>query len=570
MRYFYVGKYKANNEQKDIYCDEFNGRFYVVNKTFENLDDGLIYFYDLMDKNYQNEEMKPYEIKDPGLLLTLKSAYVCKKTLNINEAQARLNEKSKIQMKNKQKIYIAELATIVLISLRSFVYYNSTYLLQLHYNNKIKKSLTEEQKLENFECIYNAIRDNKTISFELHLSLVKDFTVIRDSDVPLFEEKLSEIVKRIETYDFTGLDSTNYLFSLEEILFGEKNPINKCVVSSLDSYANNKDNTIAMMFGELTTPMNEPILDTLFAFGDKALIKRLATYYGVKDDKIEETIELLDAYTNSTDEEEKNYLYMLYQKNVAALLMTYYKNVNTVSEFSQFVLASQMFDGDYIVDNNIFSSVITITHSSRKYESYTKYYDFRTKADISMAFYREKLVELIRSKGNKLDYNDPDCRFLLYLYNLCYQDFLSNYNKDLLEMSSAEELADLIINDVFDENMFTQIRKEFLYTYFTCGKICLDDMLPLKTDEDTLSVALFVDIVNCLKKENYLKKEDYNRYVQKELINLEKANKELYNDAILALENDTSLFERFGLLSNEPEYKNTNIEKYVLHQKYPY
>lgn len=435
MRYFYVGKYKANNEQKDIYCDEFNGRFYVVNKTFENLDDGLIYFYDLMDKNYQNEEMKPYEIKDPGLLLTLKSAYVCKKTLNINEAQARLNEKSKIQMKNKQKIYIAELATIVLISLRSFVYYNSTYLLQLHYNNKIKKSLTEEQKLENFECIYNAIRDNKTISFELHLSLVKDFTVIRDSDVPLFEEKLSEIVKRIETYDFTGLDSTNYLFSLEEILFGEKNPINKCVVSSLDSYANNKDNTIAMMFGELTTPMNEPILDTLFAFGDKALIKRLATYYGVKDDKIEETIELLDAYTNSTDEEEKNYLYMLYQKNVAALLMTYYKNVNTVSEFSQFVLASQMFDGDYIVDNNIFSSVITITHSSRKYESYTKYYDFRTKADISMAFYREKLVELIRSKGNKLDYNDPDCRFLLYLYNLCYQDFLSNYNKDLLEMS---------------------------------------------------------------------------------------------------------------------------------------
>ncbi len=283
--------------------------------------------------------------------------------------------------------------------------------------------------------------------------MVKDFAVLRDSDVLLFEEKLSEIVKRIEIYDFTGLDETNYLFSLEYILFGKKSPVNKFVSTSLDSYANNKDNTIAIMFGELTIPMNEPILDTLLAFPDKAFVERLATYYGVKEKKIEDTIELLEAYTNSTDEEEKNNLYMLYQKNVAALLTTHYKNVNTTNEFSQFVLASQVFNGDYMVDNNIFSSVITITHSSRKYESYTKYYDFRTKVDVSMVFYREKLVELIRSKGNKLDYNDSDCRFLLYLYHLCYQDDLSYFNKDLLEISSAEELADLIIKDVFDEDV---------------------------------------------------------------------------------------------------------------------
>ena len=489
MKYFYVGKYKVNNEQKDIYCDEFNGKFYAVNESFKNIDDGLIYLDDLMDKNYQNEEMKPYEIKEPNLLLTLKSAYACKKMLNIKAAQARLNEKSKIQLKQKWKLFIiANVYFPCLISLTGLVHLNGKNLISLYYNNKIEESLTEEQKQENFENIYNAISTNETISFELHLSLVKDFAVLRDSDVPLFEEKLSEIVKRIEIYDFTGLDETNYLFSLEYILFGEKSPVNKCVVTSLDSYANNKDNTIAMMFGELTIPMNEPILDTLFAFSDKAFIERLATCYGVKDDQIEKTIELLDAYINSTDEEEKNNLYILYQKNVAALLTTHYKNVNTTNEFSQFVLASQAFDGDYIVDNNIFSSIITITHSSRKYESYTKYYDFKTKADISMVFYQEKLVELIRSKGNKLDYNDSDCRFLLYLYYLCYQDDLSYFNKDLLEISSAEELADLIIRDVFDEDGYVVVPKEFLYTYLTSGKICLYDLQKLVTniDKDTL------------------------------------------------------------------------------------
>ncbi len=88
-------------------------------------------------------------------------------------------------------------------------------------------------------------------------------------------------------------------------------------------------------------------------------------------------------------------------------------------------------------------------------------------------------------------------------------------------------------------------------------------------DEDTLLVALYVDTINCLKKESYLNEEDYNGYVKRELKYLEKTNEELYNEAIVALENETSLFERFGLLSNEQEYKNTIIKKYVLLQKYP-
>ena len=108
MKYFYIGKYKVNNEQKDIYCDEFNGKFYVVNESFKNIDDGLIYLDDLMDKNYQTEEMKPYEIKDPNLLLTLKSAHACKKMLNIKEAQERLNEKSIIQKPKSEPDIVLE------------------------------------------------------------------------------------------------------------------------------------------------------------------------------------------------------------------------------------------------------------------------------------------------------------------------------------------------------------------------------------------------------------------------------------------------------------------------------
>lgn len=574
MKYLYIGKKKENNKTKYIYCDERTMRFYAMDESFTNEDDGLEYLYDLMEEDYEDEHMQPFRIKNPDMIKALTFAYKARKLMGVRqkqeEAYKRLNEQDKIQKVKKSRRHMAVWLCFLLLATNQIVYAAASY----YFNNKtkaaIEESLTEDKQFENYDAFGWALTDNETLSDDLREVLFSDFNRLIFSDTPILEKDRDKIIKRIEKYDFSNLDRSNYLDALEYILFGKENTIASGVASSLDRCANGDlDPSVSGMFGELTVAFDKNMLDVIFINGASNFKESLANIYGVEKKDIDDALFLLESYINSTDEEEKANYYILYQEKVASFLSSYYKNKAELTEFDKLILASQIFGGDYYIDNNVFDAYIKVTHSSDDYESYTKYYDKTTKEDTSMFIYQGKLTKLIEEKGTNLDYNDPDCRFLLYLYALCYEDNLAYYNKELFDCTSAQALTNKIINSVFDEEGFTTVKKEFIYNYFTCGKVNGDDIRGCVSSlyDDAFSVSLYVDIVNCLKKEDYIPEGYYSGYVERELRCLERENTELYNEAVNALENGESLFDKLSLLPSYQAYKSDEVKKYVLEQK---
>lgn len=574
MKYLYIGKKKENNKTKYIYCDERTMRFYAMDESFTNEDDGLEYLYDLMEEDYEDEHMQPFRIKNPDMIKALTFAYKARKLIGVRqkqeEAYKRLNERDKIQKVKKSRRHMSVWLCCLLLATNQVVYTAASY----YFNNKtkaaIEESLTEDKQFENYDAFGWALTDNETLSDDLREVLFSDFNRLIFSDTPILEKDRDKIIKRIEKYDFSDLNRSNYLDALEYILFGKENTIASGVASSLDRCANGDlDPSVSGMFGELTVAFDKNMLDVIFINGASNFKESLANIYCVEKKDIDDALFLLESYINSTDEEEKANYYTLYQEKVASFLSSYYKNKEELTEFDKIILASQIFGGDYYIDNNVFDAYIKVTHSSDDYESYTKYYDQTTKEDTSMFIYQGKLTKLIEEKGTNLDYNDPDCRFLLYLYALCYEDSLAYYNKELFDCTSAQALTNKIINSVFDEEGFTTVKKEFIYNYFTCGKVNGDDIRRCVSSlhDDAFSIALYVDIINCLKKEDYIPEGYYSGYVERELRCLERENTELYNEAVNALENGESLFDKLSLLPSYQAYKSDEVKKYVLEQK---
>lgn len=574
MRFILIGTHKTSDKTFNILCDEDSLRFYALAEEADD-EEELEYLYDLMsDKSIQEvieEKLKPYEITNPNMIEALKCAYRTKKEYDLTQAIKKLGAKAKVERTRKNRRKNISYLLILALFGTGFVGDYANSLAVKHHKEAIEESLTNEKEFENYDAIGWALTDNETISNELREVLFNDFNTLVFSDTPMIENRRNKIIKRLENYDFTNLDKTNYQSALEYILFKDSNILNYCFISSLDECANDLPNSEGtIMFGALTYPFKDEVKNILFVSGEKECIKLLANHYNVTEEEIEEIISLIELYTNSTDEDEKVNIYETYQKRLAELLTTYYKNKEEITQFDRYVLASTIFGGDYIITNNVFNEHIWVTHSSDNYEKYTKYYNRYSGEDESMSIYKRKLESLIEKKGSNLDYNDPDCRFLLYLYNFCFQDTFSDRNKDLLSVSSKEELANLIVSRLFveDDTSFIYIKKEFIYNYFTSGKICEEDIINLvrRLDRDTLSAALYVDTINCLKKEEYINIQDYLQYIEQEL-NVLKFEEDLYYQVLNSLQNGESLFSEFSILPQYQDYKDPNIKKYILEQE---
>lgn len=570
MKYYYIGKQKDKDETKKIYCDEHNMRFYAMDESFTNEDDGLEYLYDVMDENFQVEGIAEYEITDPNLIKSLLTCYKIKKNFDFRAKIERIKEKDKLKkvkrVRRSVALGICGLLLIAIPKASDAISAKKAETIRI----EMESSLEKDKQFENYDSFGAAITGNHTISDEMIEVLFEDFNRLVFTDTPLTEKVKDKIYKRLSTYDFTELNRSNYIDGLEYILFGSESTVYKCTAISLDSYASaDEENKVALMFGELTIPLKEKTPGNILIYGDKSFINQLAKFYNVKKFDIESILYTLECYMNSTDEDEKEKLYQVYQERMAELLTNYYKNKEEITEFDRFILASNIFGGDYRVNNNIFSDYIKITHSSSDYDDYKKYYDRNTNTDVSMMIYQEKLTELIKEKGTNLDYNDPDCRFLLYLYFLCFQDDIPYYNQDLISIKSPEELARIIINDVFSEEGFMNIKKEFLYSYFTSGHIGKKEAgrLARDLDDDAFSAALYVDTINCLKKEEYLESGLYSGSVSQELRVLGRENEELFNEVINALTEGESLFDKLSFFPGYQAYKSDTVKKYVLEQK---
>lgn len=581
MRYTYVAEGTFDGKRFCIYRDSATKKFYAVDENFEIEDSDLTYLYDIMDNTREDESLRPYEITNEKMLQALEEAYQINKNNNIkNKIKARNERIRKEKRKFKRDMFIMG-ALVFTLSLARNPISKQVEALKDHYRlKKIEAYLGLEKEAIYFDNIGWLIVQNKTISEELQEVLFKDlielqkkssfeYNVFTVADPEALEKKSKEIEKRLCEYDFTGLNETNYQSALEYIIFGAKSTVNRCVTLSLDSYTKGVENDVAVLFGELALPLNDNGISTIFIEGDKGFVKTLADIYGVENKEIESILDILMQYIESTDEEEKNNLKSKYQAQVGNLITDYYRSQFGLGDFDRLLLASQIYDGEYLVYNNLFEDNIIVIHSSRDYKSYNRYFSRSGKDEISMDIYRKKLINLIEEKGAKLDYNDPDCRFLLYLYALCYDDSLPYYNKDLMDAENTQALADILIGDVFDKEGLTQVNKEFIYNYFTSGQINIDDLLGYldMEEDDALSLALYIDFVNCLKKENYISENDYSGLVSKAISLLTHKHEELDSIINTHLEDEMSLFKEFKIFPSKQKYKDEQIKKYALEQK---
>lgn len=568
MKYFYLGKYKIGRETKNIYYSEEDDKFYATNLNLENKSEIV---------------SKLFEITNTAEIEALKIFYFYKKEYDkkmqeekIQEEIERLNFEKIIQDEDRKlnniKCFGKIGALLVAGAISVILLKEPLNSLKLHYKNAL---ISDAKKDEKQEEIYNKFREaisaNKTISKELYNILINNFNALKSADAPLLDNQVKAIIKRLNDYDFSYINKTNYIDTFEYILFGKRGPIYKGIVYSLDDYANNSISADANLFGDLSVAYNYYLLDITLIDGERGYIKELAMCYHTNEKNIEDLLDMLNSYYECENDSDKENIKRLYYEKLSGILTNFFKNKENLTDLDRNILGSQIFMGPNILINNLFNDCISISYECEEYGLYDRYFDRIYGLDISKYVYREKLETLISEKGNNLDYNNPDSRFLIYLYLLCYKDNISYHNGDLVNCKTSEELADLIVKRLFDDEGFTTINPEFIYGYLTNGTINTNDLeneinLTDSFQLDALEIALGVEYINCLKKEcpKENKGEDY---LERDFAHLKYIDEDIYNLIAEALKKDESIFINFKMLPISQEYKSEKIKKYILKQE---
>ncbi|MDE5631080.1 MAG: hypothetical protein K2I70_05715, partial [Bacilli bacterium] len=331
---------------------------------------------------------------------------------------------------------------------------------------------------EHLNAFLAAIASNSTINEELKEVLKKDFETLVESKVYIpdsfaFKRYTTDgICSRLMSTDFSDYDETNYTEVLAYILFNNNDIVASSLACELDECANNRQASIqSILFGSLYTEDKDGLLNAIFNHGTSEFAKDLAEVYNVDKKEITSLLKLINDYNNAKTDEERKSIESSFYAKLAPIMSNYYHN-NNIKEIDKFILASQVYNGNFKYINNLFSDTLTITYEDPDYGVYNLYYDTQTGTDISQAVYFEKLVRLIQEKGNNLDYNDPDSRFLLYLTITACEDKLYYYTNEVTNCLTPRDLAQEIMARVFSiDDGFTNINPQVLYAYFSTGKI---------------------------------------------------------------------------------------------------
>lgn len=221
------------------------------------------------------------------------------------------------------------------------------------------------------------------------------------------------------------------------------------------------------------------------------------------------------------------------------------------------------------INNNLFNDMVVVTVRDNVYGHYNLYFDSITHANITTAFYLEKLAELIKNKGENLDYQDPDSRFLVYLFTLSEKNTLRDEEKkELFTSTDACELADYITSSIFDTYDYIRMNPEFAYSYFSNGQINYDEMFSEINDvsRDTLSMALFIEYERCLRHEvldGRLSEEKYREQYEEILRKIALYNTELKKIVEDAINSEEPIFKSFNIPLKDSECIDEAIKKYT-------
>lgn len=412
----------------------------------------------------------------------------------------------------------------------------------------------------------NSIYLNATLDHEISKNLRRDLDYLV-SRTSIYNNTSKSIKKRIDKYNFYKVNKENYNESLAYILFGEDSKLATIIASEL-SYASQdaKSSDVGNLFGLISIELSDDDLIRLMNKGIKEYEEILMDNFGITKEEAQELITDLEEYSDTLDVNVKQTIY----KKLSSYLVKKHQNVSVSTPFRENLLSSEIFNGIFFIKHNIFSENIIVEVKDSKYGNYNLYFDELTKEDVSINIYKEKLLKLIKEKGDHLDYNDADCRFIYYLYYLCFIDgYHSNY-EEVLAVKNPQDISDMIIDKVFGTRGFVTLNKEFLYSYLCNGKTCIDDLSHevLFIEEYSFDVALFREYEICIKKEleaGNITQEEYNELINKieNWINRKIAseNEELYNEYIRAINEDDSIFSEFSILGDY-EYNDEKLKQY--------
>lgn len=591
-RYVYIGSYIEKGEEKKIYYNAILDKFYAVPADFfDKQKDGLEYLDDLIPEDFEDPDIKPYEITNKSELQGLKSVVNFNARIDREDTKEKQNNASKKNIENgskeKRKHHYkkAILGCVFVIA--------ACYLMTLAYK-PYEKEIKEHidvlaESLENREAtkaryldkVTEAIKDNSTIADDIKILWTNDFTYLFNDELFITNSQVADITKRISEGDFQDVNSDNYILELSRVIFGDDYSIYVGLTNQLDDMANEKERIIPLdsnLFGYLSLGVQKELLKDTIIFGKDKYIEVLANTYGVSGDEIKELTDLLDRYYHSTGKLQDDY-YSLYIEKLGNILIKYYKKKGILSEYEQFVLVSDIYNvGIYSaadvfktveINNNLFNDMVVVTVRDNVYGHYNLYFDSITHANITTAFYLEKLAELIKNKGENLDYQDPDSRFLVYLFTLSEKNTLRDEEKkELFTSTDACELADYITLSIFDTYDYIRMNPEFAYSYFSNGQINYDEMFSEINDvsRDTLSMAIFIEYERCLRHEvldGNLSEEKYREQYEEILRKIALYNTELKKIVEDAINSEEPIFKSFNIPLKDSECIDEAIKKYT-------
>lgn len=288
---------------------------------------------------------------------------------------------------------------------------------------RIEKECNDVGLIEYLRVI---LKENKTISEENREELCALLTPLAKVDVDM--SFIANLSLRLKSYDFSTCSlKENYAISILEDLLAVSD--NGFLARELYCYRNSK----------APQSTKDYYISMILTYDEEALVKML------NGQSLSSVLRSL-----GYSKEDFNDLDVLREKVMQNM------NKRVLVEFDNYVLLSELFNGDYQITSNIFAEYTKIFIESEQY-----YFYFKEGENINDEIYKEKIKALVNKERKEIDYKNQDDRFLVYLYA----------NSILTDWYSYLTVEDMLIDGVYNDTSLNIIDKEDVYRYFTTGEL---------------------------------------------------------------------------------------------------
>lgn len=345
------------------------------------------------------------------------------------------------------------------------------------------------------------------------------------------------IAHRLETLDFSIYQEENFIDELENVIANKGTLLSYMAASSLYNYQNNLPNkSCTKCFSEIMSLVDEDAMSLIINNQEDKLYESIAKSYGITKLRAKHLIEAL--YQKSEIE-----FFDMYRN----ILIKRAQNQITLSSYEQLMLVSDIFGGDYYIENNLLSDEIVVLNASKDF-SYNQYFKKGSFKETTKEHYIKELETMMNN--TEANYQDADYRFLMYLY--FYYEYI---NFEEVPNPKAQELYELIVEE-------SRFPKEIIYQYLTSSYIDPSKLLFIKPqgilfnlDEDKL--ALFQEFLLCLEEEaksNSFFNRELDAYIKDFAATLQEVCPELYEKWVTSHKTHSSMLDElitFGKTKEE-------------------